>query len=125
MSTISVIVSRSLPPLQVLDRANAVLLAAGFGVFTVAVASGAVIARSAWCAFWEWDGQQVAAAFVWAVFGAMVLARLAGNRGRRQATMTIAAFALVLTALVGVRQLGTTRHAQLDATPAVACVGST
>lgn len=42
-----------LPPLLVLERVNAVLLAAGFGVFTVAVASGAVVARSAWCALWS------------------------------------------------------------------------
>jgi HemX protein len=112
-----------LPPLHVLDRANAVLLAVGFGAFTVAVASGALVARSAWCTLWEWDGQRIASVLVWAVFGAMVLGRRAGNHGRRQAVMTIAAFALVLTTLVGVRQLGTTRHAALDAMPAVACVG--
>jgi ABC-type uncharacterized transport system permease subunit len=110
-----------LPPLQVLERTSSALLALGFGVFTVAVASGSIVARSAWCQLWEWDGQQVASVLAWALFGALVLARFAGNRGRRQAVMTIANFAFVVSLLAGLRGVGATRHDALDTALASSC----
>lgn len=110
-----------LPPLRSLDRMNGALVAAGFGVFTVALVSGAMVARTAWCASWDWDGQQVVSALVWLVFGAMLLARRAGSHGRRQAILTLAAFSLVLVCLAGVRAVGT-RHADFAAAAASSCV---
>ena len=83
-----------LPSLHALDRVNGTLVALGFAVFTVAVVSGSVLARTVWCASWDWDGQQVASVVVWVVFGASVLARSAGARGRRQAILTLVAFSL-------------------------------
>jgi ABC-type uncharacterized transport system permease subunit len=115
-----------LPSLHVLDRANGRLVALGFALFTVALVSGSFVARTAWCASWDWDGQQVVSVLVWLVFGAMVLARRAGSHGRRQAVLTIAAFSLVIACLVGVRQIpGGTRHADLDAVATAACNGRT
>lgn len=113
-----------LPSLHAMDRMNGWLVAAGFGVFTVALASGTLLARSAWCSAWEWDGQQIASLVVWLVFGAMVLARRIGSRGRRQAVSTVVAFSLAMTWLVGVRQVRATRHVALDTAPVVACADS-
>ncbi|HYG67458.1 MAG TPA: cytochrome c biogenesis protein CcsA [Anaeromyxobacteraceae bacterium] len=112
-----------LPSLGALDRMMGHLVAAGFAVFTVALLSGSVLARSAWCSDWARDGQQLASLVTWLAFGAMVLARRAGSHGRRQAVLTLVAFAFVITSLVGVRQAGTTRHARFDAQPAIACAG--
>ena len=115
-----------LPSLHALDRINGTLIAVGFVVFTVAVASGAVLATRAWCAAWSWDGQQVASVVVWLVFGAMVLARRAGSSGRRQAVLTVVAFTLAMTWLVGIRQVQGTKHAGFGvATTALACVDPT
>jgi HemX protein len=111
-----------LPPLHALDRVNGALVALSFAVFTVAVASGTLVARSEWCAAWQWDGQLVASAVVWLVFGAMVLARRGGSHGRRQALLTVAAFVLIVASLVAVRQVrGATRHADLGAVAVAAC----
>lgn len=110
-----------LPSLGAMDRVNGWLVAAGFGVFSVALASGVLLARSAWCDAWGWDGQQVASLLVWLALGALVLARVTGTHGRRQATLTVAAFTLALAWLVGVRQVEATRHAGFDTAPIVAC----
>jgi HemX protein len=100
-----------LPSLDVLDRMTVRLVALGFAVFTVALVTGSLLAKTAWCAFWEWDGQQVASVAIWSVFGAVVYLRRAGLRGRLHAAMTMAGFALVLAATIGLRQIpGATRH---------------
>lgn len=100
-----------LPSLHVLDRMTVRLVAVGFAVFTVALVSGSLLARSAWCAFWEWDGQQIAAVVIWATFGLVLYLRRAGLRGRTHAAMTVAGFALVLVATFGLRHIpGATRH---------------
>lgn len=112
-----------LPSLHALDRINAALVAGGFAVFTVAVVTGSLVARKVWCASWEWDGQQVASVVVWLVFGAMVLARRVGARGRRQAVLTLVAFSIATTWLVGVRHAGGTRHAGFETAAVVTCAG--
>jgi ABC-type transport system involved in cytochrome c biogenesis permease subunit len=111
-----------LPSLHALDRINGGLIKVGFAVFTVAVVSGAVVARTVWCAAWQWDGQLIASLVVWTVFAAMVLARRAGSHGRRQAVQTVLAFTLVVACLVGVRQLRGARHADFGNTEPIACV---
>lgn len=112
-----------LPSLHALDRVNAALVAVGFAVFTVAVVTGALVARTVWCATWDWDGQQVASVGVWLVFGAMVLARRVGARGRRQAVLTLVAFTLAVTWLVGVRHTGGTKHAGFETAASATCAG--
>ena len=111
-----------LPALDVLDRASGWLLVIGFGIFTIAVVTGVVVARSALCAPWGWDAQLVASVLVWAVFGVLVLGRHAGQHGARQASLTIVAF--VFSSLVGLRHTGATRHASLDDVPGIACISS-
>lgn len=110
-----------LPSLHAIDRVNGWLVAAGFAVFTPALVSGTLLARGAWCSTWEWDGQQVASLATWLLFGTIALARRAGSRGRRHAVLTIAAFSIGMTSLVGVRQVRATRHAAFDTAPVVAC----
>ena len=111
-----------LPSLHALHRVNGILVAVGFGVFTVALVSGSVLARTAWCRSWDWDGQQVASLVVWLVFGAMVLARHTGHGARRQAVLSLVAFSLVITCLLSVRLVGGTKHTVFT-TVAVACAG--
>jgi HemX protein len=115
-----------LPSLHVLDRVNARLVALGFAVFTVALVTGSLVAKEAWCAFWAWDAQQIASLTVWALFGAMIVLRRAGVHGRRYAALTVLGFSLVLGSVVGVRQVpGATRHTDLGALAAseAACPG--
>jgi ABC-type uncharacterized transport system permease subunit len=113
-----------LPSLHVMDRMNGGLLAAAFGVFTVALASGVLLGRSAWCSAWRWDGQGVALLLVWFVSGAVVLARRTGARGRRHATLTVVAFLVAMAWLVGVGQVRSTRHLAFDTAPDAACSGA-
>ncbi len=113
-----------LPSLHAMDRTNALLVAVGFAVFTVALVSGSFLARSAWCSVWEWDGQQVASLVVWLVFGAMALARQAGSRGRRQAILSVIAFSVAMVWLIGVREVRATRHGAFDVASVIACAHS-
>jgi ABC-type transport system involved in cytochrome c biogenesis permease subunit len=115
---------RRLPSLHALEQLNGRLVAAGFAAFTVALLAGALSARTAWCTTWEWDGQRIAALAAWLVIAVMAAARGAGNRGHRQAVFSLAGLALVLTCMVGVRQVGAgSKHAALGAAAVLACAG--
>lgn len=100
-----------LPSLDALDRLNQRLVRLGFGVWTVALVTGAVVAKHAWGSFWAWDPQQVASLAIWLLYGLMVQLRRSGFRGRSYALLTVAGFALVLgsrAAMLAVPYL--TRH---------------
>jgi ABC-type transport system involved in cytochrome c biogenesis permease subunit len=101
-----------LPPLGLMDDLNRRLLRAGFAVFTIALVSGAIVAKQAWGSFWQWDGKQVASLVVWLAYGALVHLGRAGVHGRRAALGTAAGLALVLASMFGLRAApGLTRHA--------------
>jgi HemX protein len=93
-----------LPSLESLDRLNQRLVRAGFVVYTVALVTGALVAKKAWGSFVSWDAQQVVSLAIWILYGAMVQLRHAGIHGRRYAMLTLAGFALVITTMIGLKQ---------------------
>ncbi len=100
-----------LPSLDALDKLNQRLVRSGFAVYSVALVTGALVAKNAWGSFWTWDPQQVASLVVWLLYGAMVELRHLGVHGRRYALLTMAGFALVLTSMIAMGAVpNVTRH---------------
>lgn len=100
-----------LPSLDALDRLNQRLVRSGFAVHSVALVTGALVAKNAWGSFWTWDPQQVAALVVWLLYGAMVQLRHQGVHGRRYALLTLAGFVLVLGSMIAMGAVpNVTRH---------------
>jgi HemX protein len=100
-----------LPSLDALDRLNQRLVRSGFAIWSVALVTGAVVAKNAWGSFWAWDPQQVASLVVWLLYGAMVQLRHIGIHGRRYALLTLAGFALVITSMIAMGAIpNVTRH---------------
>jgi HemX protein len=93
-----------LPSLESLDRLTQRLVRFGFVVYTVALITGSFVAKKAWGSFFDWDAQQVVSIGIWTLYGAMVHLRHTGVHGRRYAMLTLAAFALILTTMIGLRQ---------------------
>jgi HemX protein len=107
-----------LPALGSLDQLTLRLVTIGFVVFTVAMLTGAVVARTVWKSAWSWDPQQVASLLVWLLYGAMVQARHSGWHGRRYAQLTMVGFALVMVFMVTLRTVpGVTLHQGTYAPP--------
>ena len=100
-----------LPSLATLDKLNQRLVRSGFVVYSVALLTGAVVAKKAWGTSWSWDPQQVSSLVVWLLYGAMVQLRHVGVRGRRYALLTLAGFALVMGSMLAMGAVpAVTRH---------------
>ncbi len=100
-----------LPSLASLDQLNQRLVRAGFAIYSVALVTGAMVAKNAWGSFWTWDPQQIASLVVWLLYGAMVQLRHVGVHGRRYALLTLAGFALVLGSMLAMGAVPqVTRH---------------
>ncbi len=100
-----------LPSLESLDRLNQRLVRTGFAVWSIALITGALVAKNAWGSFWMWDPQQVAALVVWLLYGAMVQLRHLGIHGRRYALLTLVGFLLVLGSMIAMGAVpNVTRH---------------
>lgn len=85
-----------LPPLQVLDDLNRRLVVWGFVAISLTVISGAFFIRGSGPGL-SWSPKEVATLAAWAMFGALLMARLlAGWRGRRVALLTMAGFGVLL-----------------------------
>lgn len=88
-----------LPPLDVLDSLGLKLLLIGFPLFTVGTVSGAI-----WAAKLPGgpSATQVLGLVAWAIFGGVLLLRIAaGWQGRRAAIGTLLGFACALAVLAG------------------------
>ena len=68
----------------------------GFSLFTVAIVTGAVLAKAAWGRFWSWEPVEVWSAVTWTLYAVLLHYRMAGWRGRKAATLTIVGFAVLL-----------------------------
>jgi ABC-type uncharacterized transport system permease subunit len=88
-----------LPPLDVLDSLGLRLLLVGFPLFTAGSVSGAIWAAKLPIAL---TATQVLGLVAWAVFGIVLLLRVAaGWQGKRAAIGTLVGFACALSVLVG------------------------
>lgn len=101
---------RRLPSLETLDRLNHRFVTWGFALFTLGLITGSLLAMETWGALWSWEPVQVWSAVTWLLYAALVQTRAAGWRGRRAATLTIAAFALLLLSFVSVNLIFPGRH---------------
>ena len=100
-----------LPSLDTLDQLTQRLVRAGFLVFSVALVTGALVAKGVWKSAWSWDPQQVSSLLVWLLYGGLVQLRHTGWHGRRYAWITVAGFLLVIGSMVGLGSVpGATRH---------------
>ena len=100
-----------LPSLDTLERLTQRLVRAGFLVFSVALVTGALVAKGVWKSAWEWDPQQVSSLVVWLLYGGLVQLHHTGWRGRRYAWITVAGFLLVIGSMLVLRSVpGATRH---------------
>jgi HemX protein len=100
-----------LPSLDALDKLNNRLVRAGFVVFSVALVTGALVAKGVWKSAWEWDPQQISSLVVWLLYGLMVQAHHRGWHGRRYALLTLVGFVLVIGSMVALSAIpGATRH---------------
>ncbi len=103
---------RHLPSLETLDRLNHACVLWGLVLLTLGIATGIGWAHEAWGrAAWASDPKLVFSLVVWAIYVVLLQGRMvAGWRGRRAATLTIAGFAVLLGSLVGVNVLAIGLH---------------
>ncbi|HLK09855.1 MAG TPA: cytochrome c biogenesis protein CcsA [Candidatus Binatia bacterium] len=101
-----------LPSLETLDRLNHACVVWGLVLLTLGIATGIVWAHEAWGrAYWASDPKLVFSLITWAIYVVLLQGRMvAGWRGRRAATLTIAGFAVILVSLVGVNVLAIGLH---------------
>lgn len=91
---------RRLPSLDELDRAGFRTLTWGFALYTLGIVTGMVFMVGGDRGGIVLDASRIAAFVAWALFAAVVFARLAiGWRGRRAALVTIAGFLLTIVTL--------------------------
>jgi len=101
------------PNLESLERMNLFGIRTGFVLITIGLASGLGLASLLGAGVIEWlsDGKVVCMIAVWVLLALILaLSHLHVLKGKGRAYMTVAAFVLVLFALLGVTILGTTRH---------------
>ncbi len=100
-----------LPSLELMDRLNRMLVVAGFILFSLAIVTGAVLARGTWGAAFGWEPREVVALLTWLVYAGLIWARVqAGWQGRRAAVLTLVGFALSMLGFIGLGLCPADRH---------------
>ncbi len=91
-----------LPSLDRLDSAASHLVRFGFVALSITIATGAFFQKQEGGGYLHWDAKQTLSLLAWAVYAALVNARLlAGWRGRRVAILTVLGFVILVGSLVG------------------------
>lgn len=94
---------RRLPSLELLDRLNYRLVVIGFGMLSVAIATGAAFSQQIQGTPLSPGAKQTFALFAWGLTATVVFLRqTTGWRGRRVALATVAGFVLMFFAYLGV-----------------------
>lgn len=94
----------SLPPLLTLERLLFRILAAGFVLLTLTLATGVIFSEEVFGRALRFNHKTVFAILSWLIFGALLVGRWRyGWRGRRALRWTIAGFVALLLAYVGSR----------------------
>lgn len=108
-----------IPNMETLVRMSRVAVWIGFGLLTVGIVSGLRLsAMDTGIARWLADSKVVCIILAWCLLGTiLILDRLGVLRVRVRAYVTIAAFGLILVAIVGVTVAGVTRHRFSEAGP--------
>jgi len=101
---------RRLPSLETLDNLNHRFTTWGFALFTIGLITGSLLAKETWGALWSWEPVQVWSLSTWLLYAILVQARASGWRGRRAATLTIVAFALLIISFFSFNLIFPGRH---------------
>jgi len=99
-----------LPPLETLDHLNYRFMVWGFSLFTLAIVTGALLAKTAWGEFWSWEPVQVWSVVTWLLYALLLHSRTAGWRGRRAARLTIVGFAVLLLSFFSISLVFPGKH---------------
>jgi ABC-type transport system involved in cytochrome c biogenesis permease subunit len=92
----------SWPSLEALDRAGAFAVAAGFPLLTLGVVAGALWQHADTGAFFSGSPHETFSLIAWAIYGALATVRLARQPATRCALSSLAGFALLGLAMLGV-----------------------
>jgi ABC-type transport system involved in cytochrome c biogenesis permease subunit len=105
---------KDFPALSVLDRINALCVAAGFPLYTIGIGAGFVWSGSVWGKTFSGDPKEIISLLVWLGFAVLFRQRLLrGWQGRKPALFAIGLFTLCMFSLVVVNMFLPTHHAFL------------
>ncbi|MBF0217391.1 MAG: cytochrome c biogenesis protein CcsA [Candidatus Omnitrophica bacterium] len=92
-----------LPNLSLLDMVNYRSIGTGFPLLTISILAGLYLAKSAHGIYWQgFNSRQILSLAVWIIYALILHVRLTERlRGRKVAILSIAAFILMVIALVG------------------------
>jgi ABC-type uncharacterized transport system permease subunit len=93
----------ALPPLEALDRVNALAVSVGFLLLSLALVTGVLWTLEREGQLWPRSPHASAALVAWAIYAGLVAARWLARQGAtRAAQSAVAGFAILLVAVVGV-----------------------
>lgn len=99
-----------LPPLETLDHLNYRFMVWGFSLFTIAIVTGALLAKSVWGEFWSWEPVQVWSVITWFLYALLLHSRTVGWRGRSAARLTILGFAVLVLSFFSINWVFPGKH---------------
>jgi ABC-type transport system involved in cytochrome c biogenesis permease subunit len=110
--------AQDFPALAILDKINALCVAAGFPLYTLGIGTGFVWAGSVWGKTFSGDPKEIISLLVWLGFAALFYQRaLRGWQGRKPALFVTGLFALCVFSIVVVNMFLPTHHAFLPPNP--------
>ncbi len=97
------VMTRLLPPAEIMDDVMYKVIAIGFAFFTIATILGAMWAAEAWGGYWSWDPKETWALIVWLNYAAWLHMRLIkGLRGPLLAWWAVIGLLVTTFAFIGV-----------------------
>jgi cytochrome c-type biogenesis protein CcsB len=101
-----------LPPQDVVDDLTARFVLAGFLLWGIMIATGAIWANESWGRYWSWDPIETWSLIVWLIYAIYLHLRFLRHwRGERLAWFAIAAMPITLFCLIGIPTVFKTIHA--------------
>jgi cytochrome c-type biogenesis protein CcsB len=92
-----------LPSLATLDLMTYRVIAVGLPLLSIGIITGAMWAKEAWGAYWQWDPKETAALTSWIVYAMYMHLHTRNSwRGLRSAWLTIIGFASIVFCYLGV-----------------------
>jgi cytochrome c-type biogenesis protein CcsB len=101
-----------LPPQEVVDDLTARFVLAGFLLWGIMIATGAIWANESWGRYWSWDPIETWSLIVWIIYAIYLHLRFTMRwRGTRLAWFAIIAMPVALFCLIGIPTVFHTIHA--------------
>jgi cytochrome c-type biogenesis protein CcsB len=103
---------KKLPPQDVVDELTARFVLAGFLLWGIMIATGAIWANESWGRYWSWDPIETWSLIVWFIYAIYLHLRFRLRwRGERLAWFAIVAMPITLFCLLGIPTVFKTIHA--------------